>query len=140
MTAKEYLSRLLRMDRNINIKLQRMEYLKLMSTSVSGRGFEENYNPNQPIEAPYIRALDKAMELEDEVNADIDAYVDFKAAVKQMVYQIPDYDEIAVIEMRYFDCLKWTQISDILGYSVRWVHKLHDKGLESLECIVKENG
>ena len=138
MKAKEYLTQLRQMDRMISLELEKLEYWREMSTRIGGCRFEEKHNPNRPAEAPYVKAVEKIAELENRIAKELEEFVDFKAQLSDMVRQIPNFDERMVIELRYIDNLPWDEIADRCGYTLRWVYKLHGRGLLAFEGVMKE--
>lgn len=138
MTAKEYLLQLRQMDRMINLKLEKLAYWREMSTRISGSRLEENYNPNRATDAPFVKVVEKIEELERQLAVEVNEFVDFKTQLVDMVRQIPNFDERTVIEMRYIDSLSWDEIADRCDYSLRWIYKLHGRGLRAFEEVMKD--
>lgn len=138
MTAKEYLMQLRRMDRMINLNLERLGYWRDLSTRVSGCRYEQNCNPNRPTEAPFIKPLEKIMGLEEKMAGELEKFISFREHLTALISRIPDFDEREVMEMRYIDNLRWEDIADRCGYSQRWIYKLHGRGLRAFEEIMRE--
>lgn len=46
------------------------------------------------------------------------------------IHAIENPDHEFILELRYINGLTWEEIADEMGYSVRHVHRLHEKALE----------
>ena len=130
MTAKEYLSKVKRLDEAINCRLRELEYWRDLSCRLSGGSFDENYDPNPPTEAPFTRCLEKIDEIERDVNAKVDTLVDLRRAVNRAIDAMDNRDEQILLRCRYLDGLSWEDICRIMNISLRTVHRLHSAALE----------
>ncbi len=70
MTAREFLNQPFYLNNRINDKRVKLDCYRQMACSVSSPGFEEHYSSNRNTNAPFIRYLEKADELEEEIAAD----------------------------------------------------------------------
>lgn len=66
------------------------------------------------------------------MNADIDRFVDMKAAIKDAVKKLP-VDERTVLEGLYFGHMSATEIAKKMHFTPRNVYYLRDKAIGSLE-------
>ena len=138
MTAKEYLTRLKDMDRQIDLDLRELEQWRALSTRLTGGASEERRSPNRATEAPFVKCVEKIAELERKITEEVDALVDFKAEALDMIRRIPDFDQREVLEMRYLGGAAWSDIAEKRHFTTRWILRLHSRGLAALEKILRE--
>ena len=53
------------------------------------------------------------------------------------IHAIENFDYEFILESRYINGLTWVEIADEMGYSVRHVHRLHEKALEEFADIME---
>ena len=128
MTAKEYLMQARRIDIQINFDLRELDHWRDLSGRITGCSFEPHYNPNRNIEAPFVRCLDKVVELEHKITQEVNRLVDLKS-------RMIDYQ--SVLELRYISYYTWEQIAAEMHYSLRWIYQLHGKALQAFEKIME---
>ena len=129
MTVKEYLRQAYRLDNRINSDIQEMERLREMACSVSSPSLEEHYNPNRPTEAPFVKCLEKIMELEEKINVEVALLVDLKAQMRVVIGEVPNIDEQMVLRYRYIHNYTWEKIGDELHADRSTVYRWHNQAL-----------
>lgn len=135
--AKKYLQQVELADKHINNLLEekaRLEDLSLRITtnlSSEGGGFGGGYGDKVGT------AAGKIVDLEREINASIDRYVDLKRQVKEVIEQVKDPDQVELLYKRYFQFEKWEQIACEMHMEYRSVTRVHDRALQSVREILK---
>ena len=131
MTPEQYLSRALKLDREINRKIDRLGDLYAACTKSTslltltpGGGHD-----NRAFEA----RMEKYILLQDEINADIDRLVDLKTEIMHVIDALPDEDCRYVLEEHFLQGKSYTIIADELSYSLRSVKYLVKKALTMLK-------
>ena len=81
MTAKEYLSQAYRLDQRINSNIEEVTMLREMASSISSPSWGEKVQTSRSTEAPFVRSLEKIMDLEDTINKEIDTLVCLKKQI-----------------------------------------------------------
>lgn len=81
----------------------------------------------------------KIVDLEKEINAKIDTYIDKKAEIIRLLESVRNPDYLKVLQMRYVDIEKWEDIAVAMDCSVRNVHKLHGRALQVFAKIMEED-
>jgi hypothetical protein len=81
----------------------------------------------------------KMIDLESEINADIDSLVDLKREFVFIIKKINNPEYQTLLELRYLCFKTWEQIAVVMGYDLRYLHKLHGKALENCEINFKED-
>lgn len=136
MTPEEYFGQAYRLDQRINSNIAEVARLREMSTSISSPSFEEHYNPNRPAEASFVHILEKVWELEQEINDEIDRFVDLKAQMKNVIDALHNADERMVLTYRYIHNMTWPQIATKLYASPSTVRRWHKSALQHI-CLPK---
>ena len=72
MTAKEYLSQAYRLDQRIDSNIAEITRLREMAFGISSPSWEEKVQTSRNTDAPFVRCLEKIMDLEKVVNSEID--------------------------------------------------------------------
>ena len=132
MTAKEYLRQAYRLDQRINSDIAEIERLREISTSISSPDFKEHYNPNRPTEAPFVKTLEKVLQMEEKVNAEIDRLVELKEQIGTVFSTVADTDERMVLRYRYIHNMTWEQIGDKLYADRTTVYRWHNSAVRHL--------
>ena len=136
MTAKEYLSQALNIDRSINSKLEQVASLHELATKATVTMSDMPGSPNR-----YIRKMEdaivKMVELENEIHSDIHTLVELKTEITHMIRRIENRDQQIILEQRYLCYNSWEQISVDMGYSIQHTFRLHDKALKEIEEFLK---
>ena len=116
----------------------RAEYMEQMAqvdsirSALGGDGLPRSGDISKKVEAQAVRLAEKAEQL---LQAEADAL-----AIRQQVFrtvQKVQGDPGDVLHERYVNLRKWEDIADILGYTERNCHYLHDKGIEAVEELIK---
>lgn len=135
-SPKKYLQQIRLYDSHINTKLEDLHQLKEMVTKitptlkddvVSGGGNQDKLGD----------AIAKIVDLEEEVNRDIDRYVNAKQEISNTLEKISDPDQLQVLHMRYVQYKAWEQIACDMHMTYRNVCYIHGKGLQSVNQILK---
>ena len=134
MTAKEYLSQAMHLDKAIDKKLEYMERLKAQATKATATISDMPGASSRDVTAREV-VIAKLIDLEDEINQDIDQLVDLK---RKIVKQIDRLEEVKCRELlmdRYILAYSWEQIAREMGCTVRYVYKLHGRALDEFTKV-----
>ena len=137
MTAKEYLRQAYRLDHKINSDLEEVAALREMASSVSSPQLSERVQTSRKGDAPFVRCLEKIIELEDKINKEIDLLVELKKEIRTVITTVDDTDERMVLKYRYVHNYTWEQIGNELHADARTVRRWHGKAL--LHVVLPEN-
>lgn len=131
MTVKEYLSQAAYLDRLIDSKLEQLEELKRITCSSNGIvTVSENGNNNV---SRVHRMVEKICLMEEEIDRQIDRYVDVKDDISKLIMSVPDLQQRLILEQHYLLFLTWEEIADKCFMSLRNVQYIHKKALAWLE-------
>lgn len=130
--AKEYLGQAYRIDQRINSKIEQVSALNNMATKATNTISDMPGSATRNIHR-MEDVIVKIIDLQNEINADIDELVDFKAEVMSVIKSIDNLEYQTLLELRYLCFKPWEQIAIELGYSINNVFKMHRKAIELLE-------
>lgn len=133
MTAKEYLGQAYRLDQRINSKLEQVLSLRDLTTKATATmsdmpgGGSRNVYKMQDI-------IEKIVDLENEINADIGKLVDLKREMATIIKAVENPEYQTLLELRYLCFKTWEQIAVDMQYATRNIYKLHDRALETIKA------
>ena len=130
MTAKEYLRQAYRLDQKISSDLEEVASLREMATSVSSPQVAERVQTSGNTDASFVRALEKIMNLEEQINKEIDLLMELKKEIRIVITTVEDTDERMVLKYRYVHNYTWEQIGNELHADARTVRRWHGKALQ----------
>lgn len=128
--AKAYLKQIQGLDKAIQRKVEEIERLKqcAVSTSVSLNADRvQTSGCGDKFETCILMAAD----LEKEVDQDIDRFYDLKMQCVRMITDIDDECEERVLFERYVNYKNMSEISDLIGKSLRQTQRIHGNALHS---------
>lgn len=137
MTAKEYLRQAYRLDQKISSDLEEVASLREMSASVSSPQLTERVQTSKNTDAPFVRALEKIMDLEERINNEIELLMELKKEIRVVITTVEDTDERMVLKYRYVHNYTWEQIGNELHADARTVRRWNGKALQHV--IMPEN-
>lgn len=134
MTAKQWLNRARRIDREIRtleevIKSTR-ERLESVTQSYSGDGAQSTKDPHK---------FDRLVELESLVNEKIDEQINIKTEILEAISQIRDRRQRIVLTEYYLNMKTWEQVAVEINYSWRQVMNIHGRALQEMQRIISLN-
>ncbi|MGN1369954.1 MAG: hypothetical protein ACI4WX_13875 [Aristaeellaceae bacterium] len=138
MKAKEYLLQLRKMDVMIDCKLEKRHHLMELATRITPT-IKEDVVIGGGNHDRMTDAVDKLVDLEREINADIDRYVDLQREAEKLLDKLASTDrhKYDVLYKRYVLDEKWENIAEEMGYSsVSSVYKMHGWALKSFENLM----
>ena len=129
---KEYLGQIYKIDNYI--KFLEGEILELTTMAEGGAiNYEERVQTSgrASTESIMCSIVDRKSLVYDMLNKKLR----LKDEISSKIYELYDKDNTqvyqAILFARYVACLRWDEISNKLGYSIRRVHDLHGRALKS---------
>ena len=138
MRAKEILRQAFCLDRRIASDINEMRELRELAESVSSPNLEEKVQTSRSSDAPFVRSIEKIMDLESRIAEEVDRLVDMKTEIRDLIDKVDDHDQRMLLRYRYIHFYTWEEISAEMNYGLRWVYILHGRALESVNNILKE--
>nr|DAK90324.1 MAG TPA: Protein of unknown function (DUF1492) [Caudoviricetes sp.] len=139
MDVKTRLQRLQLLDTVINQKLRELESLKALSTCVAGFDTSrERVQTSGSGDAPFVTPVLRIIALEEEINKEIDAFVDEKHKIIQVIQRLDSPLQMEVLYRRYVEYQSFERIAAEMNIVQQHAFVLHRKGLKALEkiCII----
>lgn len=134
MTAKEYLQQLRKMDMIINQKIQEKAELRMMSTSISGFDYsKDKVQTSSSRVAPYEKIICKMEALEEEINEEIDHFVDQKHFMIKQIQSLFNERHVMILYLRYVQFKNFENIAVEMNLSYQYTIELHGSALQEFE-------
>ena len=135
MRAKAYLIEIGKLDRKIENKQMEIEHLRGLLESVTPRLKEINVQSS--LDGDKMGdTIAKIIELQEQINAEIDKFVDRKLEAMRLINQLGDDDCINILIRRYINYEEWEDIAQALHFSRQWVDKKHGLALLEFQKII----
>lgn len=134
MKAKDYLKRLKRLDTIINQKMQELSALRSTAGSPAGIDYSKERVQTSPSgDAPFVHAVHKIIELEKEINAEIDKFVDEKHTIINQIQGLTKVTHIQLLFKRYVEYKNFETIAIEMNFTYQYVIELHGYALQEFE-------
>lgn len=134
MNAKEYLQNLKKLDTVIDQKIKELDNLKTMSTSIGSFDYSKDRVQTSPDgDAPFVKAIEKICELQDEINREIDQFVDKKHRIINQIQGLSKSKYIEVLFRRYVEYKSFETIAVEMMLSYQYVIEIHGYALQEFE-------
>lgn len=138
-SAKRYLQQIMRLDTKINRDIEELHRLKAMVTKITPT-LKQDVVSGGGTQDKLAEAMSKIIDFEEEINREIDCFVDARKAVTATIDKVEDARLHTVLNMRYVQFKTWEQIACYMGRSYQWVCKLHGTALRVVEKIIENSG
>lgn len=138
MQAKVYLRQAYRINQLIQSNEKELEELHELSTCISAIDPSKDCVQTSPSgDANYVRIIEKIDELERIIKCDIDKLLKQKFEIRETIDLVSDKTERLVLQQRYLNFMSWDEIGHTMYISVRHVHRIHGRALNSVDEILK---
>jgi len=134
MQAKAYLQEIRKLDRKIQNKQMEVESLRELLLSITAHTKEINVQSSGPGDKVGDNVA-KIIDLQDEINADIDKYVDRKLEAIRKINELGNDDYAGILIRRYVKYEDWNTIAEALGYTRQGIAKKHGLALLEFEKV-----
>ena len=139
MKAKEYLQQLQRLDTMINQKIKELGGLRLMSQSVGGIDYSKERVQSSPSgDAPFVKPVLRMIELEQEINAEIDRFVDEKHEIINQIQALQNPKHIDILYKHYVEFKRLEIVAVEMNFTYQYIVELHGTALKEFQ-LTHEN-
>ena len=139
MKAKEYLQQLQRLDTMINQKIKELGDLRLMSQSVGGIDYSKERVQSSPSgDAPFVKPVLRMIELEQEINAEIDRFVDEKHEIINQIQALQNPTHIDILYKHYVEFKRLEIVAVEMNFTYQYIVELHGTALKEFQ-LTHEN-
>ncbi len=135
MDAKEYLSQAYLLEKQVRSKQDQIRSYRELLTCINAHLGDEPVKHTRNVEIMHDTIL-KIMAAEEELNLQIDALVDKKLEIAEVISQVKNVVYRLVLEKRYLCFLSREMIAVDLNYSAKSVQRLHRQAVEAVQGIL----
>ena len=133
MDVREFLERALHLDGAIDAQVAELAHLRELSLKIGTSKLEERVTRSAPKEAPFAKWVERIVDKEREINAEIDKLVDIKLEISDFIDGIGNPQWQSLLRHRYVLCKPWPDVAVEMGCSLRTIYRLHKKILKNLQ-------
>lgn len=134
MKAKEYLQQLQRLDTVINQKIKELGDLRLKSQSAGSIDYSKERVQTSPSgDAPFVKLIGRIIDLEAEINAEIDAFVDDKHKIINQIQGLKNSKYIEILYKHYVEFKRLEVVAVEMNFTYRYVVELHGYALKDFQ-------
>ena len=135
MTAKEYLRSIKYLDNSINAKLTELDRLRHNAESIRGVSYDGDKVQGGIMDG--MKIVDKIIELNNLINAEIDKLVDLKAEAHAKIEKVCNRKFISLLTDIYINGYTFEQVAERMDKSYVTICEWHG---QALNIFRKENG
>ncbi len=134
MKAKEYLQKIQKLDILINQKIKELDDLRLRSRSIGSIDYSrERVQTSLSGNAPFIGQIERIYDLDAEINAEIDIFVNEKHRIINQIQGLKNVSHIALLYKRYIEFKKFETIADEMNFTYQYAIELHGDALADFQ-------
>ena len=139
MKAKEYLQQLQRLDTVINQKIKELGDLRLKSQSAGSIDYSKERVQSSPSgDAPFVKPVLRMIELEQEINAEIDRFVDEKHEIINQIQALQNPKHIDILYKHYVEFKRLEIVAVEMNFTYQYIVELHGTALKEFQ-LTHEN-
>ena len=131
MTAKQYLNRVRRIDKEIEALLRLVqrtrESLETVTQNYDSDGAQSTKNPHK---------YDRLVELESLVDEKIDQQIALKAEILNTIMQLEDRRQRLFLMEYYVEMKTWEQVAVDMNYSYMHITRIHGYALKAIQEVL----
>lgn len=133
MTIQEYLGQAYQLDQRINSHIEEAKRLRDMATSLSSPSLGDKVQACPDGNAPFVKQIERIIQLENKINAEIDTLVALKEQIHDVISQIPDPEEYMILRYRYIDRMSWDKIALKMRFAESTIYRRHRSALRRIQ-------
>lgn len=134
MKTKEYLQQIQKIDLEIEHSIAELDTLKELSTTICAMDYSKpRVQGGGSDGASFVRTIDKIYNLEQEINKQIDGYVDLRHKIICEIQSIQNVVYSEMLYKRYVEYKDYDVIVRELGCTKHWVKHLHSKAIVAFD-------
>lgn len=133
MNTREYLSQLYRLNQIIDSNIAEVQRLRLLCESIPTTDFSRERVSGGVHENKIAGLIGKAVDLETEIQAEIDSYIDLEREVRDVINAHENITERLLLRLRYIEFNTWERIAEKMNYSTMQIWRIHGSALKNLK-------
>ena len=128
MEAKQYLQQIYRCNELIQANLEEIENLRSKSTSIVSFALDEERVSHSPSrEAPFVKTVNKLVDLEKEVSIEMEHFLDLRKEIRDTINQLKNINRVLVLRYRHIEFMTWESIAEQMNYTVEHLHRIYSR-------------
>ena len=135
--ARDYLNQVKEQDDIITLKQKRLDDLNAQATYIRSPDYSADRVRTSPSGDGILQIVAMIIDLQAEINADIDKFVDLKANIMSKLNLLRDREAARVLYKKYFEYKPTRQIAEELHCSKRKVQRIHRFALAEFSKLNK---
>ena len=135
--AKKYLKQLEVLNVKINNKQKELSEMRQLSQSIGSFKYDTEKVQTSPSKDKLEKKAVQCVYLEQEINAEIDHFIDLKHKIINEIHTLENSSYIKVLFKRYVEFKRFEEIAVETNYSYQYVRELHGAALKEFETTYK---
>ena len=135
--AQKFLQMVELYDAHINNKLEELTRLKELTRQITAT-LKQDVVAHSSGGDRLGDTIAKIVDLENEINDAVDAYVDRRRDALRLLERVDDADEYQVLHKRYFEFKTWEKIACEMNFTYRNVCYIHGKALQTVDKLMED--
>lgn len=131
MTPKEYLLQIKKLNVLIDQRINERDELRRFNGMCSVDYAKDKVQTFQKGEASFVNAVEKAIELEAEIDGLIDDYIDLKNKIIGEIQSLNNPTYIQILYKKYVEFKRLEVIAVEMAYSYQYVRAMHGFALQA---------
>lgn len=131
MTAKQYLNRARRIDKEIDALLRLVQTTRESLESVT-----QNYDADGSQATKNPHKFDRLVELEVLVDSKVDELIDLKAEILGTISKLADNRQRIILTEYYLEMKTWEQVAVDMNYSFQHTMRMHGYALTEVDKVI----
>lgn len=137
--AKEYLERIKLYDAIVDSGLEELAMLKGKVERITPTMKDSGGGGNSSVQDKMAEMVAKIVDLQEEINRNVDIFVDMKREASVLLKKIRNADFYKVLHMRYIQYKSFVQIAAEMGLTERGASKLNGRALQAFDKVLRAN-
>ena len=134
MTNKEFLQKPMRIQKRIDALILQKQSFEELANSIPGGNYDKPLvQKTRNTQAPFIKWIDKIMEVEKEIEKLEEEFEVAKAEVIKAIEKLDNADYQTLLIMRYLNEYSWTSICEKMYVSLSTAKRWHWEAINVLE-------
>lgn len=129
LTPKQYLNQAYRLNELIESHIEELRMLRETSDGLSAVNYDKDRVTGGKVSSPVENTVMKILTLQDQINREIDRFVDLKAEIHDEINKVSNPTEQLVLRLRYIQFKQWPDIQAIIGKKERTAFSIHQTAL-----------
>ena len=135
MTTRQYLNQIRLLDVQINHRIKQADDIRAKAFLLSAVDTTKDKIQTSPSSDAGLRYVDRYVDMEREIDALIDKYIDIKNRIIGEIHALEDERFVRVLYYRYVEYLTYNDIAERMNYSKDYVFRLHREALQEFGRI-----